>query len=229
MPIGKNSPILARTARIAEALTPKPVFDSVAAIFDAAEAYAASDAKMKVASMLQEFAATSDADLDEGETFADRLFALLIGCVDADKNGELDDDENEMLVACMESAWDYLSSKGVSDEDIGALLNDGDPDAAMRVIEMLNGVMEDMGDDGQSEDMDAFAFGGDGETMDAAYKKVTAFRKGKKVRINKRVSGTVRLSAKQKMSIRKALRKAGGARAMMRRKRTNNIRKKSGM
>lgn len=216
-----------RLAATTAALAPKPKFDSVA-IYDAAADYTAHDCKLKAAGVIQEWAAGGSEGMDEGETAADRLFAMMVGCVDADANGEFSDEENEALAEFLEAGYDYLESKGVDSADIDALLNNGDNDAAERVIEMLSGGMAELDDEGMAADMDQFAFGEE-VAMDAAYKKVTAFRKGRKVRINKRVSGVVRLSAAQKMAIRKATRRAGSARAMMRRAKTNRMRKKSGM
>ena len=65
--------------------------------------------------------------------------------------------------------------------------------------------------------------------FDAVYKKKLVIRGGKKVRINKRVSGTVRLTAKQKMAIRKAQRKAHSASALMRRMKSMRIRRRTGL
>ncbi|KJV08053.1 hypothetical protein [Methylocucumis oryzae] len=36
-------------------------------------------------------------DLDDNETFADRLFALFVGIFDINKNGELDENESEIF------------------------------------------------------------------------------------------------------------------------------------
>ena len=60
------------------------------------------------------------------------------------------------------------------------------------------------------------------------YKKRVAFRNGKKTIIRKRVAGTVRLSAKQKMAVRKMLRKAQSGKAMMRRAKSMRARKMAG-
>ena len=54
-------------------------------------------------------------------------------------------------------------------------------------------------------------------------------RNGKKVRINKRVSGTVRLSAKQKVAIKKARLKSHNARAMLKRAKSMRKRKQMGL
>jgi hypothetical protein len=56
-----------------------------------------------------------------------------------------------------------------------------------------------------------------------------AIRNGKKMRIRKRVSGTVRLSAAQKVGLRKARMKSHSATARMRRAKSMKIRRKSGL
>ena len=63
----------------------------------------------------------------------------------------------------------------------------------------------------------------------AVYKTKMAVRKGKKMRIRKRISGTVRLSAKQKLAIRKARMKSHSAGARMRRMKSMRMRKKAGL
>lgn len=73
------------------------------------------------------------------------------------------------------------------------------------------------------------AFKTDPATLDAVYKKKIVIRRGKKVRINKRVSGTVRLTAKQKVAVRKMLRKTHSAVAQMRRAKSMRVRQCSGL
>lgn len=197
-------------------------------MLDSVADYATTDIALKVASAMQEFAETDD--LDEGETLSNRLFSLLAGIADADLDGELSDDEQELLAAILETAWDYLSGKGVADDDASALLNDWDEDAAARVQELLAARLPD-GDDAAAEDMDSFAFGdgGDEAALDAVYKMKVAVRGGKKMRIKKRVSGTVRLSAKQKVAVRKMLRKSHSAAAQIRRMKSMRIRSRAGL
>ena len=69
----------------------------------------------------------------------------------------------------------------------------------------------------------------EGAALDAVYKKKLVVRNGKKVRINKRVSGTVRLSAKQKVAIKKARLKSHNARAMLKRAKSMRKRKQMGL
>lgn len=263
-------------------------------VFDAAGDYASTDIALKAAAAVQQWAETDD--LDEGEGLGDRLFSLLAGIADADLDGELSDDEIEVMTLACESAWDYLEGKDVPEDDISALLNDFDNDVAARVQELIIDRLPD-GDEASALDLDAFAFGdgsdeaaldsasqhgikdntfayacykqnsikeleaslkqkadktdmkewdltekeyfdqiklalkakkADGldSVFDAVYKKKLVIRKGKRVRINKRVSGTVRLSAKQKMAVKKMLRKSHSAVATMRRAKSQRLSRK---
>ncbi|MGL4525765.1 MAG: hypothetical protein ACRCUC_02195, partial [Aestuariivirga sp.] len=119
---------------------------------------------------------------------------------------------------------------GVTDEDAGSLLNDWDDDTADRVRDLVASALPD-GDDEASADIDNFVFSDSDQepALDAVYRKVLAVRGGKKMRIRKRISGTVRLSAKQKLAIRKARMKSHSAGAMMRRMKSMRLRQKSGL
>lgn len=179
--------------------------------FDSAAKYELMSARMDAAAAIRQWA--EDDDLDDDETLADRLQSLMVGIADSNQDGELDDDEQDVAIAAMEAGWDYLSALGVDDEDLDLLFNDWDLDAAIRVQELLVGEMS------EDDDIDNFAFGPDAQeaVFDATYKKKLVMRGGKKVRINKRVAGKVRLSGKQKVAIRKAQMKARSAGAKMRR------------
>lgn len=184
---------------------------------------------LNAAAVCQEWAETSADDLDDGEGLGDRLLSLIIGIADEDFDGEITDDSPEAEVAniAADAAADYLIAKGVPESDAVELLTDFDNDLAETVQELLIANLP-QGDDDSSADMDSFVFGDD-EAMDAVYKKRWVVRGGKKKRINKRVSGRVRLSAKQKMGIRKALRKANTASARMRRMKSMKVRKRAGL
>lgn len=160
---------------------------------------------------------------DEGETLIDRLIALFVGIADANKDGEITDDEAAVLDEVLECAFDYLVAHGITEDDASALLNDQDETAAERIRSYLieNGPAD------IDDDLNEFAFG-DLE-LDAAYKKVVAVRGGKKVRINKRISGTVRLSARQKVALRKARMKSHSAAAMIKRAKSLRVRKQMGI
>lgn len=206
----------------------KPVLDGCKGddvAMDGAATYAANDIMLKAVSTVQQWLESDD--LDEGETSADRLMSMVIGIADANKDGEISDDEQEVIDIALNAIWDYLAKYGVDESDIAALLEDLDADAADRVRDLLAAsVPED--EDG---DMDDFVFGSSDQepALDATYKRSVVVRKGRKVRINKRISGTVRLSAKQKLSIRKAMMKSHSAAAQMRRAKSMRVRGQMGL
>jgi hypothetical protein len=220
---------------------PEPVLDAAAlaakrveAVLDAANAFLDSATRMDVAAALQQWAETAAEDLGEGETMSDRLFALMVGIADDNKDGDLTDDEIAIVTTALENAAEYLTSKGVSEEDALAVLQDGDDEAAVRVAEFLRGALPD-GEEGEMDDVDSFAFDSESSAdlfdsvLDAVYKKKVVVRNGKKMRINKRVSGRVVLSAAQKIAIRKARRKAHSSAAKIRRAKSVKIRARAGL
>lgn len=191
---------------------------------DGAADYTSADLALKSVAVIQQWVESDD--LEEGESRADRLMSMFVGIADANKDGEISEDEQGVIDIALNAAWDYLEKYGVDESDISALLEDWDSDAADRVRDLLAASLPE----DESGDMDDFVFGGDqGAVFDATYKKVTAVRGGKKVRINKRISGTVRLSAKQKLSIRKAIMKSHSAVAQMHRAKSMKVRNKVGL
>ena len=193
-----------------------------------ADDYTLRDINLSAIAVVQQWAETDD--LDDGESYADRLMAMFVGIADANHDGDVTDDEQGVLEVALNAAWDYLVKAGVTEEDAGALLNDWDDDAADRVRDLVASVLPD-GDDAASAEIDSFVFSDDDNApaLDAVYRKTVAVRNGKKVRINKRISGTVRLSAKQKVAIRKARMKSHSAGAMMRRLKSMRLRRKAGL
>jgi hypothetical protein len=195
--------------------------------------YAGQQMRVTAASIAQQFAATDD--LGDDESLAVRLMMLVVGAVDADIDGELSEDESAVAEILLNYMWDYLSLKGVSDDDASALLNDWDADAAGRVKDLL--AEELSGDDeAAAEDIDSFAFdeesssaifdSANGEILyDAVYKKKIVIKNGRKTKINKRISGNVRLNAKQKIAVRKMQRKSHTATATL--KRVKSMRKRT--
>lgn len=219
----------------------EPVLDAAALaakrveiVLDSANAFLDSATRMDVAAALQQWAETTSEDLGDGETMADRLFALMVGIADDNKDGDLSDDEIAIVTTALENAAEYLAGKGVSEEDALAVLQDGDDEAAVRVAEFLRGALPE-GEDSEMEDVDKFAFDSESSSdlfdsvLDAVYKKKVVVRAGKKMRINKRVSGRVVLSAAQKIAIRKARRKAHSSAAKVRRAKSMKMRARAGM
>ncbi|WMC11752.1 hypothetical protein PU634_05135 [Oceanimonas pelagia] len=192
--------------------------------FDSASKFEMMATRMDAVAAIQEWA--DELDLDDGESASDRLLALMVGIADSNQDGELDEDEQEVVFSAMEAAWDYLSGLGVDDQDLDLLLNEWDADAAERVRELVSSALSESDDD-----MDGFVFGPEAQEaiFDATYRKKIAVRGGKKVRINKRVSGNVRLSGKQKLAIRKAQMKARSAGAKVRRMKSMRVRQKLGL
>lgn len=173
-------------------------------------------------------------EYSDGEGSADRLFSLMVGVADIDKDGELSEDENTIVEQACSAAWDYMASKGVADEDLEALLNSDDADAANaagdRVCEFLAGVLPE-GEDASMDDVDSFVFGKEAlePALDAVYKMKFAIRDGKKMRIKKRVAGHVRLTAKQKIAVMKMHRKSHSAAANMHRAKSFKVRGRMGL
>ncbi len=193
-----------------------------------ADNYTIADISMSAVSAVQQWAETDD--LDDGESYADRLMALVVGIADANKDGDITEDEQGVLEVALNAAWDYLVKCGATEEDAGALLNDWDDEAADRVRDLVASVLPE-GDDEASAEIDNFVFSDSDQepALDAVYKMKMAVRNGKKMRIRKRISGTVRLSAKQKLAIRKARMKSHSAGAMMRRMKSMRMRRKMGI
>lgn len=201
------------------------------AINDASSHEMANIAKDAITAV-QQWVETDSDELDKGETVADRLFALLVGAVDSSIDGrDLDDDEQEVYEAILNATWDYLSSLGADDDDISSLLNDWDETAANNIFDLVLAALPD-GDDDVNDAVDNFVFGNDQSTaasFDATYAKRTVVRNGQKVRIKKRISGTVHLSPKQKVAIKKMQRKSHSATAKARRLRSMKVHRRAGL
>lgn len=193
-----------------------------------ADHYALANIRVSAMAAVQQWAETDD--LDEGENHADRLMALMVGIADANKDGEITEDEQGVINIALESAWEYLLHCGVDEEDISAILNDWDADAADRVRELVASVLpEGEAEAGAEIDRLVFSEGDQSPVFDSVFKWITAIRDGKKARIKKRVSGSVRLSAKQKLALRKAGFKSHSATALMRRLKSMSLRRKMGL
>lgn len=235
-PVVEGQPDAPGVLDSAGANAPDPTLDDVGG---PAGSYTDTDLALKGVAAVQEWGA-SGGDLDEGEGPADRLLAMLIGIADENIDGELSDDEAEIYEIAANAAWDYLGSLGASDDDLSAVFNDEDNEAAERVLELIVGKLPD-GDEAEGTAMDDFVFGDgsdesaldgvmtDGAMLDAVYRKTLVVRNGKKVRINKRIAGHVKLSAKQKLAVRKMLRKSHSAVAQLRRRKSLKVRRSSSM
>lgn len=193
-----------------------------------ADAYTVTHIMLLAAASIQQWAETDD--LDSGESYADRLMALVIGIADANEDGDITEDEQGVVEIALNACWDYLLTLGVTEDDASALLNDWDAQTADRVRDFVASQLPE-GEDAASAAIDSFVFSETDQEplLDAAYRKEVAFRHGKKVRINKRISGSARRSPEQKLATRKAQMKSHSAGAMMRRMKTMGVRRKAGM
>lgn len=199
---------------------------------DAASNFVEAQIRDDAAAVLPIWVATDD--LDEGETLADRLLALLSGMADQDGDDDLTPEEEEIFNLLAQAFFELLVSMGVTEEDAIAVLSEGDEVAAQRIVELLQD--QDLED---NEAIDSFVFDGaasqsildsaSGQLLDAVYRKKLVVRHGKKMRINKRISGNVKRSAAQKVAIRKAMRKAHSAKARMGRMKSMKARARMGL
>lgn len=192
---------------------------------------------------------TDESDLPEGDGYGDHLYTLMVSLADDNKDGEISDDEAEIVGVGLEAVAEYAISKGVDEDEIISLLEDFDNDTAENVRELLLGLVPEDDDEFQDE-MNDIVFSAsenesllDGATLsvldsiatandlslDAAYRKTFVIRNGKKKRINKRISGRVVLSAKRKQALRKAQRKAHKGTAKIKRLKSFRMRKRLGM
>lgn len=228
--------VLSAPKKSAEPLRRHAMFDSAGRpMLDAAAMHEHERLRLDAAVSIRQWAEGDD-DYDPGETSADRLMSLLAGTVDPMLDGEMGEDESTLFDMVRDAGWDYMASLGVDDDDISLVLNDFDSAASDRVREYIAAELPD-DEDGDDEDLTNFVYGPEAEEsifdsalrLDATYKKKIAIRDGKKVRINKRVAGRVRLSAAQKLALKKASRKAHRAGARLKRLRSMKRRAKSGM
>lgn len=191
-------------------------------MFDDVKSVITDEMRVDAASVVEEWADT--ADLGEGEGFGDRLYALVVGTA-SDGDQDLTDDESEYAADVAELVGDYLEDRGIEAGDIDALLDNFDNDVAARVHDILLDKMP-QGDEAMLDATDKFVHGEDDSLLDATYRKVVAIRAGKKVRINKRMGGKVRLTAGQKAAVRKMQRKAFSGSAKRKRAKSMRIRMK---
>ncbi|MBI0182263.1 hypothetical protein H3V11_09945 [Snodgrassella sp. W8158] len=217
------------------------VFDST----DSRSAYAMSDLKLKAASAVHQFAETDKSELDEGETLCDRFLSLLAEGCDENEDGEISDEEAQYIDLAYEAAATYMSRFRVNPDELEAFINDDDEEAAANIQELLRHALPE-GKEACLDDIEKFAFDeNDGSTepvldsaqsngnqqavMDALYKKKWVVRQGKKLKIRKRVSGRVILSAGQKKAVRKMHLKSHSGRANLKRLKSMRKREKLGL
>jgi hypothetical protein len=160
--------------------------------------YASIHISLRAITSIHQWAETDD--LDDGETYADRLRAMLQGIADPRQDGEISDNEQEVLQVALTSAWDYLASLGAVREDLDALLNDWDARTADCIRDLVTAVTPD-DDRAAIAAVNSFVFG----PATRAHSKAVV-----------RIAGPVRLSARQRLAVRHAQEKSHSA-AMFRR------------
>ena len=191
-----------------------------------ADEFDAISMSLDAASVVQQWA--KDDGLDKGETSRGRLIGLLLGTVAEDMDGKISPQEQAMFDDLCDYAGQYLSRMGVDSDDIDALWNDFDDESITDRVRdvVLSNMPKD--DYAAAEDINHFAFG-NGETLDAAYKKVAVVRNGKRTIINRRIAGNVKLSPAQKSALKKARAKAKSSSAARQRAKSMKVREKLGM
>jgi hypothetical protein len=205
-------------------------------VFDSA-GFADSEVKNDAGSVVQVWAGTSAADLEEGETLIDRLIGMLVEMAAPESSDDepLSGGQEEMATTYMHAAAAYMVSKGAAEGDVVAMFDGDDAEAAARVHEFLSG--EFTGDDADMDDLHKFAFQ-DGEqaavfdsigVLDAVYKNTAVVRNGKKLMLKRRVSGTVRRSGAQKIAIKRAQMRSRSSAAKLKRAKSMRVRMKMGL
>lgn len=182
--------------------------------------------------------------IEDGEYSYNALDEYIIGMADLDGDFEISDEEEAAYNAIWAEVPDALLSLGATEADTTAFVNgdgkDAD-DAGARVGKAAKEALDDLEAD-DDELIAGFALGEDAVfenasddpegrhmILEATYRKKKVVRDGKVVKINKRISGKVRLSAAQKAGLRKARRKANTASARLHRKKSMRIRARRGM
>ncbi len=125
-------------------------------------------------------------------SLAELLRAMLVGIADPRQDSEISDDEQEVLQAALNSAWDYLASLGAVREDLDALLNDWDARTADCIRDLVTAVTPD-DDRAAIAAVNSFVFG----PATRAHSKAVV-----------RITGPVRLSARQRLAVRHAQEKS---------------------
>ena len=179
-------------------------------------------------------------ELDEDELPSDRLSSLIAGFsadTETDEEIEVDQATLDIFIA---NVQDALESLGVDQSVIKTMFGDGEE--AEEAIEAAAETVESNTPQGGDLDefIDLFVYGeaeeDDGVMLDGValgktttksgkfgkvvYKAVKAIRNGKVAIVNKRMSGKVKLSAKQRAALNKARRKATTGAALKKRMRS---------
>lgn len=163
----------------------------------------------------------------DGTHSYDAMDEYVMAVTDLDGDFEITEEEEAEYNDVWEGVMDALISMGCKDADVQAFIDgpsDEADEAGLRIGKYLAEKLETTAED--DEDL-IVEFAGCGEFSDSAsgifeatYRKKRVVRDGKVVKINKRVSGKIRLSAAQKAGLRKARRKANTAVAKLHRRKS---------
>lgn len=209
--------------RVDDAASPERSVD------DAAFLHMRQSFRLHAASVLNQFAETTDEDLDEGETLADRLLVLLAQGVSEDGYRQFNDTEQEMYGSVLTAAAEYMQMHGVGPQDVAELLDGWSEDAAIRVRDTLAASLPE--GDAVMDEITQFAFGlGAQVSLDAVYKELISFQDGKKIIRRKRVAGLAKvLTQKQKTALAATRKRSHTSAANRARKKSVRARVKSGI
>lgn len=176
--------------------------------------------------------------IEDGEFTFTTLDEYVLGIVDLDGDFEITAEEEDIYNGVLAQVPDALMTLGVSAEDANALINDEDDGAAARIGKQLAAMMDEYEADDE-EIIAGFALGEDAlfenadegrhMILEASYKRRKVVRDGKVEVINKRVSGTVRLSAARKAGLKKARLKSHSGSAKLARRKSMRLRERSGL
>lgn len=184
-------------------------------------------------------------ELDENELPSDRLDSLIAGFSSADETDEDIEVDQATLDIMIANIQDALESLGVSEKTIRTMFDDGE-DAEIAIESAAETIESQLpeGDEleefftvfiyGEPEDemlLDGVSVGKKttkkGKFGNVTYKAVKAIRNGKVTVVNKRISGRVKLTSKQKNALAKARRKSTTSSAIKQRvksiKKHNNL------
>jgi hypothetical protein len=193
--------------------------DLETAMFEAVEQRASADLRSVAASMLAGW-------IEDGEPEAvdfDSLAIVMCGLEDVESDDDFTDEQVEAYFTALSALADAAVAMGADQDDVTAMIDEEDDDAASRVFDSLS-----TGSDAMEESIAEYTvFGGSEDPMfEAVRKKV--IRNGK-VKIIRKRPRPRRLNAAQKGALKKARRKAHTSVAKMHRKKSMTIRKKRGM
>ncbi len=207
-----------------------------------AETYLDQNLQLETMSILKDWAEMDEGDLDENETFGERLHNLLVAMADEDGDEVITKDEEITINYAKDVISNYLEQIGVDAEDISALLDDQDEDAAERVREAVSDDDTELdamvfGDEDGDEVMDAavpvkheLRQGKHGSARGGVRKAFVSFHHGVRIKKWKRIAGRAKAPTQaQKTQREKALIEAKKPNAIRRWKQSMRNRRKAGV